>query len=205
MKVPLGVSVGAVYSQAGDELSELYKMADEALYDVKLNGKHSYRIYSDMQKDEKDGPDDIEDISRVLEERNAGNYALWLGQDAFSNIYRFIIRYIQSYHSVAYRLLFTVVSAADESKPADPDSVSAFGEVLNKSLRKSDIMMQSGRNQFFLLLPELSDKYIDDVTERIISTWERSSVSQGIKVLHEAAVISYEDMTGDDSWRRDND
>jgi len=37
MKVPLGVSVGAVYSQAGDELSELYKMADEALYDVKLN------------------------------------------------------------------------------------------------------------------------------------------------------------------------
>ena len=59
--------------------------------------------------------------------------------------------------------------------------------------------------QFFLLLPELSDKYIDDVTERIISTWERSSDSQGIKVLHEAAVISYEDMTGDDSWRRDND
>ncbi len=205
MKVPLGVSVGAVYSQAGDELADLYKMADEALYDVKLNGKHSYRIYSDMQKDDKEGPDDIDDISRVLEERNAGNYALWLGQDAFSNIYRFIIRYIQSYHSVAYKLLFTVVCADDESKAADPDTVSAFGEVLNKSLRKSDIMMQSGRNQYFLLLPELSDKYINDVTERILNSWESSKKTKGIKILSEAAVISYDDMIGDDSWRRDND
>ena len=205
MKVPLGVSVGAVYSQAGDELTELYKMADEALYDVKLNGKHGYRIYSDMHKDDKEGPDDINDISRVLEERNAGNYALWLGQDAFSNIYRFIIRYIQSYHSVAYKLLFTLVCTGDETKPADADTVSAFGEILNKSLRKSDIMMQSGRNQFFLLLPELSDKYINDVTERILKTWENSKRNKGVKVLSEAAVISYEDMIGDDSWRRDND
>jgi diguanylate cyclase (GGDEF)-like protein len=190
MKVPLGVSVGAVYSQAGDELSELYKMADEALYDVKLNGKHSYRIYSDMQKDEKEGPDDIEDISRVLEERNAGNYALWLGQDAFSNIYRFIIRYIQSYHSVAYRLLFTVVSAADESKPADPDSVSAFGEVLNKSLRKSDIMMQSRPHQFMLILPEMDDNYISKTFARLMNTWQTSENYYKVKIDYE-----YESIT----------
>ena len=60
-------------------------------------------------------------------------------------------------------------------------------------------------NQYFLLLPELSDKYINDVTERILNSWENSKKTKGIKILSEAAVISYDDMIGDDSWRRDND
>ena len=49
-----------------------------------------------------------------------------------------------------------------------------FGEILNITLRKSDVMMQSRRNQFFVLLPQIEEKYIESVCARIMECWSET-------------------------------
>ena len=45
--IPVSISVGiAVYDRDGDSFERLYKAADEALYQVKRNGKNNVSFYS---------------------------------------------------------------------------------------------------------------------------------------------------------------
>ncbi|MBP5261813.1 MAG: GGDEF domain-containing protein [Clostridiales bacterium] len=188
MSIPLGVSIGGVFVPTdGTEFESLFDKADKALYFVKQNGKHSYSIYGGKTKispvEARSSEEDIKHLSEMLEEHNTANCAFWLGQDAFSNVYRFMIRYIKSYRGAACKVLFTLKQLKEDIEP-DSFTVMAqqFGEMLNRSLRKSDIMMQVNRNQFFLLLPEIDDEYIKTVTDRICEQWNGSGYASSAKV-----------------------
>ena len=69
----------------------------------------------------------------------------------------------------------------------------AFGKVVNHTLRKSDIMMQSRTNQYFILLPEMTDRYIEKVRERIMYQWEDSEYYDVTNIKFEADTMVAQD------------
>lgn len=176
MSIPIGISIGAVaVPEAGTVFAELFRMADKALYIVKNNGKHGIEIYSAQLKgDMPDVPDDINltTLSHILEERNVPQSAMWMGKEAFGNVYRYMIRYMDRYHGTAYKLLYNVTfDKADITDSVKEDIIDRVRELLQNSLRNSDIMMQVGLNHFFLLLPEISEYNALRVSERISTAW----------------------------------
>lgn len=202
MKIPLGVSVGAVFvSDGARSYEELFKLADRALYHVKSNGKHGCAIADELNGMEKtsSGPGDMASLSMSLEERETSSRAMWIGEDAFREVYQFMVRYIKSYHGVAYKVLFTLNPKGDLSPDSDEvyDISLKFGELLQRTLRKSDIMMQSGRHQFFLLLPELEEKYAQNVMDRILRVWSEKSESSKVDIIYEMEFIEHREDEND--------
>lgn len=196
MNIPLGTSIGAVaVPEFGRDYEELFKMADQTLYGVKQNGKHGYAVYRQTgdTASEETPEEDLKRLSLVLSERNVANSALWLGQDAFANVYRFLVRLTSRYNMVAHKILFTLRPVDGSITTAEfEEIVKAFGENLHMHLRKSDLMMQSRNNQFFLLLPELDHAYVEQVVERILNTFNVTGYAGKARVVYQAAYLSEE-------------
>ena len=196
MQIPLGVSFGGVFvPDQGTDYEKLVQKADRALYIVKKNGKHGIAFYREgIAKKEDTTVASIEELHRicqVLEERNIQNSALWLDKDSFGVAYRYIMRYIRSYKGSAYRALITL-EKKDPSFDEDAFLLVAeeFGQVIDQSLRKSDVMMQNRPNQFLLLLPELDDEYAESVFARIRNSWKETEHYEKTVIRFDADKIS---------------
>lgn len=176
MGIPLGASIGAVMvPEMGDGFAELFKLADRTLYLVKNGGKHGYMLYSPENFiDELDVPKDMDlkTLSHILEERNVPQSAMWMGKEAFGNIYRYMIRYMDRYQGTAYKLLFTAHITKQLNLAEKTEILERVRSLLQDSLRNSDIMMQIGENHFFLLLPEINEYNVERVINRINIAWE---------------------------------
>ena len=192
--IPLGVSAGAVLVPGcGTEYSELFNQADKLVYQVKQNGKH-YCLVNLRRGDEEPqvqtGSDDIKQLNKVLGERTASNHALWVGQSAFGYIYRYMLRYMQRYHGVACKVLFTIVFMEPEVGAEDFTSLAEhLGNILKNTLRSSDIMMQNSANQFFLMLPGVTNDDIDKVINRTLAAWAESPYSDRAQIISEVEMI----------------
>lgn len=177
MTFSAGVSVGAVaVPEYGREYPELFHMADQALYIVKKNGKHGGKLYSnlDQGKENRNREMNLETITAILEERMEAPSAMWMGRDVFGSIYKYMVRYMDRYHSSAYRVLLTLKVASDVDDSERADIVVQFRRKIRNSLRNSDVMMECGDNQLFLLLPEIQDHDIDRVIGRLLRKWNES-------------------------------
>ena len=142
---------------------------------------------------------DLQKISRKLEEKETMNSALWLDEGAFSIAYRFLLRYIRSYHTVAYRALVTLIPKDSSISEEEFEKITEeFGIVINSSLRKSDLMMQEDTKQFFLLLPELSEEYVETVFARIRNQWKNTDYYETTNIRFDAEVVSESESYGDD-------
>ncbi|MBR1854352.1 MAG: diguanylate cyclase [Lachnospiraceae bacterium] len=190
--IPIGISVGAVMVPVeGREYQTLFRFADQALYFVKQNGKHGCFIYRKTPDGEMDGEDDLSNalahITRIVEERGDGSGALLLGSEAFSVLYRFNKRFLKRYGGNALKLLFnlSVQHVEEVDEQYRKDAMAQFAEVLQKTLRKSDIILQNRQNQFFLLLPELTEENATIVIERIMAKWERTEYHADIRVSYD--------------------
>lgn len=179
MEIPLGASLGIVFTpEHGTDYAELLKKADKALYSVKQNGKHGYAIYG-RKMDEMAQVEGIRAMSMLLNERNIPDCALRLDRESFMYVYRFLMRYIIRYQSVVCKVLFTVA--------ADDTVTEQFGEHLKNALRKSDLMMKAGKNQFFVLLPEIKEEFASATAERVVSTWKASGADAAVTYETEIA------------------
>ena len=201
VRVGLGVSAGCIMVPHGNkEYHELFKLADMALYHVKQNGKHGCAFAEDLNLQPEDDivADDMQSISMALAEREELSHAMWIGEDAFREIYRFMMRYIQSYNGVAYKVLFTLIPQEDGKADADEMSNACFefGKILQNTLRKSDIMMQIGANRFFLLLPELEEQYAGNVMDRIRQIWQNAKYADRVNFTYELKSIGPDHESG---------
>ena len=193
--IPLGVSAGTVFvPEGGGEYEELFEKADRALYFVKKNGKHGYAVYNENsgseQEQQEENIDSLSRLSQILEERGEANNTFFLGQEAFMNVYRFMLRYIYSYQRIAQKVLFTLKPVNTEFQgSALTEMYDEFGEILKNNLRKSDFMMQSKPNQFFVLLPELEEQHRDIVLNRIIDAWNKLERGNFIELEFEHDII----------------
>ncbi len=194
--IPIGISVGGVFTpKHGTDYEKLFQFADSALYHVKQNGKHGVEIYDFSMEEDEDDEDlgrEIGRVTRLVEERNDGRGAMLLGQDAFSNSYRFIIRFIKRYKGRANKLLFAI-SSKEGNEVELNEAVNRFGDVLKNCLRKNDIIMRNRPNQFFLLLPELSEEDVPKVVGRIMNGWNRTDFSESTEVKYASELVSYRD------------
>ena len=177
MTFSAGVSVGAVaVPEYGREYPELFHMADQALYIIKKNGKHGGRLYCrlDQGKGSHNRELNLETITAILEERMEAPSAMWMGRDVFGSIYKYMVRYMDRYHSSAYRVLLTLKVASDVNDNDRADIIVQFRRKIRNSLRNSDVMMECGENQLFLLLPEIQEHDIDRVIGRLLRKWNES-------------------------------
>ena len=204
MQIPLGISFGGVFvPQFGRDYEKLAQKADRALYTVKQNGKHGINFYRDgITKSEAPAVasvDEMRRITQVLSERNVTNSALLLEPEAFGVVYRFMLRYIRSYRGKAYTALVTLQKKDDLLSPDEFEKMSEeFGGVINHALRKSDIMMRNRSNQYFLLLPELSEEYAESVFARIRNNWKETDHYGKTTIRFDAERVNVEEKPAED-------
>ncbi|MCR4946253.1 MAG: response regulator [Lachnospiraceae bacterium] len=195
MKVPIGVSAGSVFvPDSGTEYEELFRYADRALYYVKNNGKHGCALYEEIEKDSGNTSGDITTLSMAMAERTSIRHAMWIGEETFRDVYQYMMRYIQSYSGVAYKALFTL-SPGEGTVLDEKEYVGLyheFGELVQNTLRKSDVMMQNSKNQYFLLLPELEEKNSRLVMERIMKMWKDHPGAGLIRVHYDLQMVEPE-------------
>ncbi|MBO4416263.1 MAG: diguanylate cyclase [Lachnospiraceae bacterium] len=208
MNIPLGVSAGVVFvPKHGNDYSELFRKADKALYYVKQNGKHGYSVYIGDEDDDLvtiSPAESLIRINKILEERNMPNCALMLGQDTFIQVYRYIYRYIQTYKVDAFKLLFSISPKENSIKKTRfSELAEGFGDILQNSLRKSDIMMRSQINQFFVLLIEVNKDNIEKVIDRFLHTWDNSVNADELHVVYEIEKVDFAEHKENDA-RRNN-
>ena len=193
MAIPLGASVGAVFvPQQGTEYTALLKLADQALYTVKQNGKHGYAFHrqelsaeEEMQSSELD----IRALSAILGERTIPNVALELDKDAFSYVYRYVMRYIIRNQRTACKALLTLSPGKDIGDADFKELCTEFGAHIRISLRKSDFMTRSRFNQFFIFLTDIRETYIDKVLgNNIIRAW-RSKHGDSLAIAYETEFV----------------
>jgi diguanylate cyclase (GGDEF)-like protein len=181
--IPIGISVGVVFvPEYGRDYKILFQYADGILYKVKQNGKHGYDIYGETITfdGEFDIHDQMERLTRLVEERGIKQGAMFLGQDAFTSSYRYIIRMITRNKRHALKVLFSLspVNADDSIE----DTVYEFGEVFKNNLRKCDIIMLTKERFFFMLLPDFEDDEAAGVIERVLNLWNENELSKTVKV-----------------------
>ncbi|MCR4891968.1 MAG: diguanylate cyclase [Lachnospiraceae bacterium] len=184
--IPLGISIGAVMvPEYGTDYDELFKLADEAMYQTKQNGKHGFTIYEDARLFQDQNQNLEEEISRtikIMEERNQGTEALMLGADAFSTVFRFIERFNSRFDGRALILLFIVLAKTSGGEAVLNDASVSFGEVLKKTLEKSDIILQRRINQFFVLIPLIEQTGADSIIGKIMSAWKEGQSYEDIEI-----------------------
>lgn len=187
MKIQMRASIGAVFvPNQGRDYVDLFNKADMALSYVKQSGNHGCAFYND----ENDMVDRLATLSKDMEESSM-NGALWLEYDYFSILYRYLRRYIQTYKGVASKVLITLNFTDGIYEEEEIERITKrFGELINRTLRKSDIMMQSRRTQFFILLPEMSENYLERLYGRIESSWAKTEYYDVTQISYEAETLT---------------
>ena len=196
--IPIGISTGiALAPEHSSDYTVLFQYADSSLYKVKKNGKHGYAVYSPDSTDEEEGEsleEDLLRLSKICGERNSGDGAFLLGQDAFSWNYRLIMRLVKQCHGEATKLLFQLTKK--ESTVDMGQAASQLAELLQNTFRKSDIILQSRSNQFFVLLPALLGETITDRIDQILSSWEQTEYHGHVEIRYVTETVSFADGQG---------
>lgn len=188
--VSMGISMGAVLvPEQGTEYEKLFQKATKALEYVKQSGGRNIAFY-ELNDDEYKSVNDLERISDSMEERGSDRGAMWLNHEDFSIVYRFLRRYIETYENLACKMLITFTPIRDDMSQEEFNKIfQGFGSMINALLRKSDIMMQSRNNQFYLLLPEMNEKYMELVAKRIEKKWKEVKLDRLMDMSIDARMI----------------
>ncbi|MBE5825712.1 MAG: diguanylate cyclase [Butyrivibrio sp.] len=191
MTIPLGASIGCVFApDEGADFISLYKKADKALYSVKQNGKHGYKVY--REKKETSGTEENEATAlkhamALMAERSPGKGAFNLPTSDFKKIYHFLSRVIGNYHNTVHVILYSVIPI---KKDVDQEEATeAFIEVVQMSLRQSDVITRYGTNQVMILLLKAISSDLEIVGERIAMNWESKDISALCKITREISQL----------------
>ncbi len=176
--IPLGISIGAVpVPEFGRTYEDLFALADGALYTAKQNGKHGLRLpRADTQPSTPGGLEgEIDRISAIIEERSEKG-ALILGGELFAAVNHFIERFCKRYGGSIVKILFSLTPK--DSEFVSEACIQQFSSILQKSLRNSDLVMQHGRSQFFVILTGNTKLEADVAINRIVKKWNETEHEQ---------------------------
>ena len=199
--IPIGASIGCVLiPQHGRDYQTLFSWADKALYQVKQNGKHGFMIHNPFEETQGEDALDLDgELSRmiqILDERGEGNEAMWVGQEAFTWIHRFNKRFLNRYESVETHILFLLSSQIQGGEVETAVAEEQFGDLLKKSLRKSDVIMQARSDRYLVLLPGLAEGNVNEVAERIVRTWRQTAYGDRFEVRYSARSVAHQKGQG---------
>ena len=188
----VSVSAGAVaVPQQGREYTELFRLADQALYTVKQNGKRGAYLHIPPEADpEQEGKElDLDTVTAMLQERTEAPGAMWTGREIFGSIYQYMVRYMNRYRNSAYRVLLTLRTAAAITEAERNKIREEFRKRIRNALRGSDVMMECGDSQVFLLLPGIREQDIDMVISRLMKRWSETGYEEKALIDTEYAPV----------------
>lgn len=188
----VSVSAGAVsVPQGGRDYGELFRLADQALYTVKQNGKRGAYLYRSPDEDpvKKEREMDLDTVTAMLQERSDIPGAMWTGRDIFGSIYQYMVRYMNRYRNSAYRVLLTLRTAANATDAERMRIREEFRKRIRGALRGSDVMMECGDSQVFLLLPGIREQDIDRVIGRLMRRWHETGYEEKALIDMEYAPV----------------
>lgn len=188
MSIPIGASIGcAMAPRDGSDFLTLFKKADKALYSVKQNGKHGYAVYhrsGDEEQSEATDATDLGSAISVMSERHPSKGAMVLPMEQFTLIYQFLVRINTNYQKKIHVVLFTLKKGDMELK--DPAEVyDAFLDKMRHSLRQSDVITQSGKNRFLVILLKTTPPNALLVIDRILANWKSDENSGLVNISFE--------------------
>ena len=183
-----GVFSGAVFApENGKDFAELYRFARKALDSVVSENKHGTAVYSNYSKFS-EWRRDLASASKLFDESDVASGACRISPNGFGPVYRYFVRYVQSYCRSAFKMLFTL-SCIKEPYNGMSFISERFSELIAQKLRKSDLLVQLSDDQFFLVLPEINEQDAHKLAQRIVNVWENSDFSDGIELQYEASQI----------------
>ena len=173
--IPLGASIGAVTApEEGTEFAGLFRKADQALYRVKQNGKHGYAVYRSHAaapvQEKKTAASSLEHIRMILSERNRQKGAYGLSFDGFQSVFRAAVRAMENHPERSAMLALLTMRREGGETPDDLP----FEQLLQNTLRRSDVFMRNGPGQFVILMPDTDEKG-EVGLERFLSAWKEQS------------------------------
>ena len=184
MEIPLGCSIGAsICPDEGTDYTTLFTKADQALYEVKQNGKHGFSIFRQKNQDSTEKEScGWSDLRMILGERSRKKGAYVLPFELFTTLYRFLIRFEINYDWGMYMVVFTLSS---DTKNAS-EYVDEFVETEASCLRGSDLITKYGDDKVLTILMKThQEDYIIPV-ERVINKWNQTEISKEISLKIEA-------------------
>ena len=141
-------------------------------------------------KPEQDGKTELEAVAAYLENQEVPEGRVWMGREILKNTFRYMLRYMERYHGIAFQVLFTVKPVREDVPREERDRImDAFRGSLQQLLRISDMMCEIGDNRLFLFLPEAHDYDIDRIISRLLEAWKRSDDSRKAIVTYEAGEV----------------
>ncbi|WP_051206041.1 GGDEF domain-containing response regulator [Butyrivibrio sp. FC2001] len=186
MNIPLGVSVGAaICPDEGTDYQTLYKKADQALYNVKMAGKHNFAFFkTEEEKNREKSAEGLDEIDMLLKERDVKKGSQILTLDNFKLIYRFMMRFQRNYAWDVYLLVFRV-----ESKTENDDDLSRmtdyFLNVAAGCLRGSDSFTRLGNNTVLAIFLKATEAEVKIPILRIRERWESDPETAGYTFSYE--------------------
>ena len=131
-----------------------------------------------------DNLNDFNDSIRVDGEETG---AQWVDKNEFAAIYNYMRRFNHSYKTISCELMITVNPLVDDKEEWE-DIFQDFGDVVHGCLRKSDSIMRRA-NQFFLLLPDVTEQNKLVIINRIKSRLQDNGVYYMVDINMDAMTI----------------
>lgn len=184
--IPIGVSAGGVaLPEYGTDYDSLLPKADKALYRVKQNGKHGYALYNEelFAAAEEETPEkETAKLEQILDERGEAHSALFLGQDAFAGVYRFLKRSLAVSGGKAAELLLTLSAKSGEADLSG--AAEGLEGILKELLSLNDVVLKSRASRFFVLLPGKTKEEAEALAERVCGSPEADSLRGSVDVAY---------------------
>ncbi len=187
-EVPIGVSVGCVVVSEKDKYSEYFQLADKALYQVKQNGKHGYQLYDINYSENNSLFDPKTELKRMMtlcNERGNAESAMMLNRDAFVYVYRYLDRFTRRNNKETAKVIVYLTPFGEVDNEEFMDALSLFGNILQNSFRKNDVITKSRTNCYFLLLSEYSKNDEEMAIKRVREKWNETKYAGKYKIDYE--------------------
>ena len=187
----VSVSIGiAIYPQDGKDFPTLYQNADKALYLVKINGKNSYRFFSDEEDGDEQLPSSLANICFLMEGRqdySSGAYNV--AYDEFRYIFNFISRYAARNKKPVQLILFTLQCEPGESRERIVRSMDALETSATVSLRMVDVGNRFSDKQYIVILLDADKENANLVALRVLSRYEVVRPEDGLRIKYETSTL----------------
>ncbi|MBR5337020.1 MAG: response regulator [Lachnospiraceae bacterium] len=134
---------------------------------------------------EEDLSKEIERLCGILEEPVEAKGGLLLGQGAFAIVYKYVVRYKKRYGGDASVILFSLSGEPDNDPGILKDAAKQFVSILKHSLRRSDAILRSGKDQFFVLLSESPESGAQIVAGRVQDRWNETGFKNDVFISYE--------------------
>jgi len=143
---------------------------------------------------------DLIEFNGALINERLDDGAQWLSEEEFVTVFNYMLRFNKTYKSRTCELRISVTPVMDDAYQQESERIlTEFGTILRNSLRRSDIIMQK-ENDFYLLLPDLSEQNKISVLGRIRRNLIKEGLYSIVKMRADAMMIEPDRMY--ETWYR---